>query len=79
MSKDDPKKPRGHPSHGSLALGLAQLRRRTEQKAQELNSLEIDTQWPAEARRTLQELRMRMIELEVQNEALRSAREQLGP
>jgi PAS domain S-box-containing protein len=77
VSKDDSKNPRGHPPDAPLAPQLAQLRRRTEQKAQALNSLEIDAQWPAEARRMLQEQRVHQIELEMQNEALRSARERL--
>ena len=38
-------------------------------------SLEIDAQWPAEARRV--ELRVHQIELEMQNEELRSTRERL--
>ena len=43
MSKDDSKNPRGHPPYAPLAPQLAQLRRRAEQKAQALNSLEIAT------------------------------------
>jgi PAS domain S-box-containing protein len=77
MSKDDPKNPRGHPPDGPLAPPLAQMRRRAEQKGQALNSPEIDTPWPAEARRMLQELRMHQVELEMQNQALRSVRERL--
>lgn len=72
MSKDDSKNPRGHPPDAPLAPQLAQLRRRTEQKAQALNSLEIDTQWPAEARRMLQEQRVNQIELRERLEASRA-------
>ena len=77
MSKDDRKNPRGHPPDVPLPPDLAHLRCQAEQKAQALNP-EIDTQWPAEARRMLQELRMRQIELEMHNEALGSARERLA-
>jgi len=77
VSKDDRKNPRGHPRDVPLPPDLAHLRCQAEQKAQALNP-EIDTQWPAEARRMLQELRMRQIELEMHNEALGSARERLA-
>jgi len=56
---------------------FAQLRSRAEQQAQAVESQDIGAQWPAEARRVLQELRVHEIELRTQNEELRSAREQL--
>jgi hypothetical protein len=48
-----------------------------EREAQALESEDMDAAWPAEARRVLHELRVHQIELEMQNEELRSAREQL--
>ena len=75
--KDDPKNPPGLSSDPSRDQYFAQLRGRAEREARALKSPEIDAQWPAEARRVLHELRVHQIELEMQNEELRSAREQL--
>jgi PAS domain S-box-containing protein len=56
---------------------LAQLRRRAEQKIRALPPQKGHTDWPAEAQRTLEDLRVHQIELEMQNEELRVARERL--
>jgi PAS domain S-box-containing protein len=74
--KDDPKTPRDHLRDAPLDRDRAQVRR-AGQKARELTSQEVDTNWPDEARRALQELRAHQFELEMANEELRSAREQL--
>src|SRR5215472_763460 len=74
---DDRKIPRSLPPEASPHLDLVQLRGRAEQQARALEPPEINTLWPAEARRVLHELRVHQIELEMQNEELRATREQL--
>ena len=76
MSKrsDDPRNPPGLPPDPS---DRARLRRRAEDEVRALELEAVDPQWPAKARRALRELRVLQIELEMQNEELRSAREQL--
>jgi PAS domain S-box-containing protein len=54
-----------------------ELRRQAEQKARELLSPKSYPGWPAEAQRTLEELRIHQIELEMQNEELRASRERM--
>jgi two-component system cell cycle sensor histidine kinase/response regulator CckA len=74
--KDHPTKPPGHQPDAPADRELAQLRRRAEEKllGQQLAAY---SSWPDEARRALEGLRTHQIELEMQNEELRSAREQL--
>ena len=74
MNPNDDPKNRLDPSRDA---DRAQLRRRAEQEARLLESEKIDAAWPPEARRALHELRVHQIELEMQNDELRFAREQL--
>ena len=72
-TKADPHNPRD----SSRGADRTQLRHRAEHEARLLRSDAIDAEWPLEARRTLHELRVHQIELEIQNDQLRTAREQL--
>ena len=77
QSKNDSRKPARHRPDEPAGLELAELRGRAERKVRSLKFQEVREEWPAEAQRTLEELRIHQIELEMQNEELRTARERL--
>ena len=72
-----PQKPAGVPPGKSHDPGLGQLRSRAEQRAKAPASAGMDSLSPEETYRIVQELRVHQIELEMQNEELRTSRKEL--
>ena len=65
------------PDSAGRVVDLTTLRRRAEEKARTTGDQDLEALSPEEARRLLHDLRVQQIELEMQDEELRRAQEEL--